>query len=159
MKYIILIVCMFGAALADNSCPPCIWNMDETVNEYCSRMLSVGGPSDGVCDAPNSHIWYHYGPDYKFPHSTCCCLDLVPSDNLNCSDSATPVCPPVPLFKQTDSIYEYFDRVVSTIGEIAPTNGCCPSGSFKYIFPAAYLQQEDNICGCFGDHQRVDPNP
>lgn len=159
MKFIVLALCMFAAAMADNTCPPCIWDMSETVNQYCSRMLSEGGPSDGVCDAPNSHIWYHYGPDFNFTQSTCCCLDLVPSTELNCTDAAAPTCPPVPLFKKSDKIFDYFARVVATVGKGAPTNGCCAPGSFKYIFPAAYIGQEEDLCGCFGDHQRVDPNP
>lgn len=156
MKYIILALCMFGAASAVNTCPPCNWNMNETVNQYCSRMLSEGGPADGVCDEPNSHIWYHYGPDFNFTHNTCCCLHIVSSDPINCDDPATPKCKPVPLFNRSDKIDDYFVRVLEAAGPSAPINGCCAPGYFKYIFPSVLLPgRDDNLCGCFGNNQRV----
>lgn len=157
MKLIVLALCLFGAAIAqDQQCVPCIWNFDETIDTYSKRMLKeAGGPTNGTCPV-GTHVWWHFGADYEFDYNSCCCLPITSSEEMNCSDAATPKCDYIPRFQRNDTIIGFYQKAKDVLGPDAPENGCCPDDSYKYIFQAAYVGQDTDICGCIHNFERVD---
>lgn len=126
-------------------CPTCHWKINETNAEYNIRTLTSGGPKDGRCEHGHEK-WIYRGEPYGFENDVCCCLKVKVAP-INCKHPSTPVCPPIPQIGRDEFIKDYFLRVAKELKD-APENGCCPLGTFKWIFKKSWTEASKELCSC-----------
>lgn len=125
-------------------CPPCDWSLYETYAEYVMKTLKSGGPPDGRCES-GYEKWIYQAKPYGLKTDVCCCLKVKVA-SIDCRRPASPVCPAIPKIGRNEYILDYFFRVSNQLKD-APENGCCPLGTFKWIFEKALTGAKD-LCSC-----------
>lgn len=125
-------------------CPECDWRMTETYGEYVMKTLTSGGPKDGSCDSGHEK-WIYEAEPYGLTTDVCCCLKVKVAP-IDCERFTAPVCPAIPKIGRNENIKDYFSRVSRELKD-APENGCCPFGTFKWIFEKALTGTKD-LCSC-----------
>ena len=129
-------------------CPQCNLNLNETYHEFGLRILNGKGPANCSCGEGNQSYTF-FGKDYGLPNDASCCLYIVPTKLVQCSprDPAVPDCPNNLGVRQDETIGDYYKRVAK-VQNGAPPNGCCPAGTYKYIFASEISGSKKNICAC-----------
>lgn len=135
-------------------CPDCVNAPEESFRSYATRYLEAGGPADGVCTSGVKSILF--GKDYGKPNNACCCLHAPAAAPIDCGPE-TPQCPPAWLLGLDESAIHYFARVGRDM-KGAPTNGCCPEGTIKWMFAKEYTGAADDICTCLKPNKMADAN-
>lgn len=125
-------------------CPPCDWKLTETYAEYIMHTLTGGGPKDGRCQS-GYQKWIYQAEPYGLKDDVCCCLKVKVSP-IDCSRPSSPVCPAIPKIGRNEYVLDYFFRVSKQL-KSAPENGCCPLGTFKWIFEKELTKTSD-LCSC-----------
>ena len=130
-------------------CPPCDLQLNETYHETGLRILNGKGPEDGSCDFDEQDYKF-FGKKFGLSHDACCCSKIVQTSPVQCSprDPAVPDCPKNLYIKKHETVGHYFRRV-GKCQKGAPPNGCCPAGTYKYIFTPEMTGNDENICACF----------
>lgn len=128
-------------------CPDCTWNANETFLEGVLQYFNgeIISPVNGVCQSGVK--WIHHGPYFDLDADACCCLQLNPSQSLDCTTSDAVQCPPVTLIGITEVVKDYALRISKVLKD-APSNGCCPAGTFKYIFTGDSINLSHDVCTC-----------
>ena len=129
-------------------CPQCNIQMNETYHELGLRILNAKGPANCSC-GQGDQSYKFFGKDYGLPNDAPCCVNIIPSAPVQCSprDPAVPDCPYLLGLRQDETFYDYYMRVGKD-QKNAPLNGCCPAGSYKYIFASAVTGNTRNTCAC-----------
>lgn len=112
-------------------CPPCVWNFNETHAEFATNMLTRGGPSDGICKS-GYEKWIFEAKPFGMENDVCCSLEVVVAP-VNCDRSYTPICPEISKIGRNEYIQDYYFYAARQLKDV-PANGCCPLGTFKWIF-------------------------
>lgn len=129
--------------------PPCNLQLNETYRAFAFRILDYTDPAGGAT-CINGDIRYEiFGAGYGVNKNSSCCLVRPPSVELECNPQppSVPTCPYNLGIRQNETIGDYFLRIGTTQAG-GPTNGCCPSGTYKYVFPPSVTMASENICGC-----------
>ena len=132
----------------ESVCPDCNWDIYNTYSQSALRHLSgvIPSPEDGVCTQGTK--WIIYGADFGFRNNACCCLiPLTEKIPIDCSAADAVQGPGIPLIDYSETLRSWLLRLGKTL-EDAPTNCCCPEGTFSYIFPADYTRASHDICVC-----------
>ena len=153
-KLLILLFSIIAIGEAENlnsksiKCPPCNLQLNETYHETGLRILNGKGPEDGSCD-DDEQDYKLFGKDYGLSHDACCCAKIVQRSPVQCSprDPAVPDCPKNLGIRKHETFGHYFKRVGKT-QKGAPPNGCCPAGTYKYIFTPEVTGNTKNTCAC-----------
>ena len=129
-------------------CPQCNLQLNETYHEFGLRILNANGPANCSC-GQGDQSYKLFGKDYGLSNDACCCLNIVPSNPVQCSprDPAVLDCPNNLGIEQNETIGNYFKRIGKDQNG-APSNGCCRAGTYKYIFTPKITGNSKNICAC-----------
>lgn len=125
-------------------CPPCAWNFDETMEEVIVNLVQSNGPGDGVC--LSGYKWTKTVSYLGSDHDICCCVDTPPFEICDPSDPRA--CPAGLSSLPGELIGDFWIRTGETLKDTAPEDGCCPSGSFKYVYKKSSTGQNKDICTC-----------
>lgn len=137
-------------------CPDCVYRPEDTFAQYALRYLNGNGPANGTC--LKGVKWIHHGKDYGLPNDACCCLMLPPAEDIDCGpDNFSPLCPISPLMGPDEPIKHFWQRIGKLL-KVAPTNGCCPEGTFRWVFSKEMTDAEADICACGSSNGITDPN-
>lgn len=140
-------------------CPPCRRQLNETVEQSQRFILEAQGPSDGSCE--KGQKWIYYGEDYGLDNNACCCIPVPDFPPIQCDPLGPGVtfCPLSPAYYKDETIGEFYLRIGRLLGKSAPSNGCCRSNTFRYIFPPEITAQSADICACIEENMRVEEKP
>lgn len=127
-------------------CPDCVFGPQDTYVQFAMRYLNGHGPADAPCLSGTK--WIHYGRDYGLPNNACCCLHGPISEPIDCGpDNSSPMCPHALALGMDEPIGHFYQRIGRNVRG-APANGCCPEGTFKWIFDKESTGAEADICSC-----------
>lgn len=140
-------------------CPTCRLQLNETVEQSQRFILQAQGPSDGTCE--QGEKWIYFGEDFGLDNNACCCMPVptYPISQCNPSSPDIKMCPMTPPFYKDDTIGEFYTRIGHELENSAPTDGCCPDGTMKFIFVPAVTGSFADICTCFVENMRVAEKP
>ena len=138
-------------------CPDCKYDRNET---FLTNMLKyfngeIPAPADGVCQSGIK--WINHGPDFGEKNDACCCLQVLPTQSLDCTTAGAVQCPLIPFIGYTEVIKDYGLRLRKLLKD-APSNGCCPADSIKYFIPYDLLKIVGGVCTCVPKYKIADRN-
>lgn len=136
--------CQCKRLKCDQVCPICDWNFDETFADVIINLIKSNGPGDGVC--LYGHKWTQTVSYLGSNYNICCCVDIPPFETCAATDPR--VCTPGLSSLAGELIGDFWIRTGETLKDSAPEDGCCPAGSFKYIYSKGSTGQAKDICTC-----------
>ena len=128
-------------------CPPCEWNLDDTFEQALAKYFSeaLKTPEDGSCLEGVKLV--ARGADFGFSRNACCCVPASVAAESPCTDTNNVQCPADLIPDVTETVEKFYTRVVRKLKN-APSDGCCPPGSFKWTYLKEDIGLENNICAC-----------
>lgn len=137
------------------TCPKCDYDVSQTYEQVVSTFLKKNGPSDGVCTSGVK--WILRGYIVGSSRDACCCFTVPKSAPVQCNSvSYTRImCPNLIGIKRSESFKHYFRRIGNVMDD-APSNGCCPAGTIKWIFSKNLTQAKADICMCATPNKLLD---
>lgn len=133
----------------DFVCPNLEIKLTNTFTDFALSVLRSHGPSDGVCVYGDKYRFK--GSDFGFDYDVCCCLPAADAEVLDCINRGPGVvdCPIAPLSNSAAETYgEYVLRVGQDFVNTAPSNGCCPVGTIKWVAKPELTKQPKDLCLC-----------
>ena len=128
-------------------CPPCQWNLSDNVEAIGLKYLSgeIKSPEDGSCLEGVKYVMR--GVDLGFSRNACCCFQAKSASESPCTDTNNVQCPANLIPDVSETAEKFFSRAVQKLKN-APSDGCCPPGSFKWTYLKEDTGLENNICAC-----------
>ena len=128
-------------------CPLFKWSSGDTFENTAIKYLSgeIKSPDDGSCLEGVKYIMR--GADYGFSKNACCCFPTSVASESPCTDTNNFQCPADLILDVSETAEKFYSRVVRKLKN-APSDGCCPPGSYKWTYLKEDTGLENNICAC-----------
>lgn len=147
-------ICSIEARKFFPVCPDCEIRFKESFRGFAMRYINGNVPSNAPCLSGGKIIFL--GKDYGVINDGCCCLHSPAAPPIVCGPDS-PQCPAAVIVGTDETAEHYFKRIGRNL-KGAPSNGCCPPGTFKFIFEQELADTSDDLCACFSLSKMADPN-
>jgi hypothetical protein len=135
--------------VCSNVCPKLDLTLEETIYEGIAKIFGKGLPTDGICLEGSKNIYN--GTYFGYPgESACVCFVTNVKSNFqgSCKPGETQ-CPAYVPGNAGDTLPTFFKYLTSEFPDkFNVADGCCPTGSAKWIQPGSSFGSASDVCGC-----------
>lgn len=126
-------------------CPTYRYNLTNVISTNAGYHFEANEPEDGICEKGEKYILD--GNDIGYPgRRTCVCIVTKDSKYPKCEPGIVK-CPVMPNGLYGETIGQYLLRVGRAYPD-GPSDGCCPTGSAKWIIDVSHSGVDHDSCFC-----------
>ncbi|CRK94555.1 CLUMA_CG008057, isoform A [Clunio marinus] len=123
-------------------------DVDTTIYDLFLPNLLRDGPADGVC-LGGKDKWVVNGTAFGLPPK-CVCLQYYKGEDIKPGEG--PQCPNHLSAAMDETMLDNLMRNYELLGDVAPADGWCPEGTFKWIISTWQFHVPKDICVCIVEY-------